>query len=153
MCMMLIWRVDNTSGAGKSLEEKTKSAKVLLLCASIAILVVAGTLDALALQLKSISAEVVASPPTDHNYQCTIPAVRMSEVRNRFRSEDCSICQEAFEDQHSVVLLSCGHVYHYTCINAWVSRAQVCPMCRESINQVELIPTAVDKSETAVVQV
>ena len=154
MCMILVWNVENTSNSPRGIEERKKSANILLLCTDIAQLLFAGALDLYAWQLKRIPHEVVAAPgPQSGNFQCTIPAVQMREVRNQFSSEACSVCQEPFADHHSVVLLSCGHLYHYTCINEWVSRAQVCPNCRSTITEVELIPTPLDKEESQVAPV
>ena len=36
-------------------------------------------------------------------------------------------------------LLPCGHDLHNECLKPWVERANSCPICRQSFNQVELI--------------
>ena len=35
-------------------------------------------------------------------------------------------------------LLPCGHDLHNECLKPWVERANSCPICRQSFNQVEL---------------
>lgn len=35
-------------------------------------------------------------------------------------------------------LLPCGHNLHNECLKPWVERANSCPICRQSFNQVEL---------------
>ena len=35
-------------------------------------------------------------------------------------------------------LLPCGHDLHDECLKPWVERANSCPICRQSFNQVEL---------------
>lgn len=35
-------------------------------------------------------------------------------------------------------LLPCGHDLHHECLKPWVERANSCPICRQSFNEVEL---------------
>ena len=47
----------------------------------------------------------------------------------------CSICLSEFNDdlEHSenhAVSLTCGHVYHESCIVPWLQKVFVCPLCR-----------------------
>ena len=35
-------------------------------------------------------------------------------------------------------LLPCGHNLHNDCLKPWVERANSCPICRQSFNEVEL---------------
>ncbi|KAL9888500.1 uncharacterized protein ACN427_008174 [Glossina fuscipes fuscipes] len=42
----------------------------------------------------------------------------------------CSICKENFKDGDEVRSISCGHVFHYACIQEWGTRSTVCPQCR-----------------------
>jgi GTP-binding protein EngB required for normal cell division len=54
----------------------------------------------------------------------------------------CSIC---FDDMwhSSTVFTKCGHIYHETCINAWLdSRANNCPMCRSPLKKKDLCLTS-----------
>jgi len=43
----------------------------------------------------------------------------------------CAVCQEAVEVAASQ--LPCGHVFHSTCINAWLEQQAHCPTCREEL--------------------
>lgn len=47
-----------------------------------------------------------------------------------------------FTDEHELEsiahLLPCGHNLHNDCLKPWVERANSCPICRQSFNQVEL---------------
>lgn len=44
---------------------------------------------------------------------------------------ECSICIEPFKDEDSVRILTCGHVYHESCVKVWlVSCSADCPTCR-----------------------
>lgn len=43
----------------------------------------------------------------------------------------CAICLEAFEDDSKIRALSCIHVFHSTCSEAWLTnRSCRCPVCR-----------------------
>lgn len=48
-----------------------------------------------------------------------------------FSSGSCAICLEEFEDQDVVRGLICGHVFHKTCVDPWLSnRKACCPLCK-----------------------
>ena len=42
------------------------------------------------------------------------------------------------EDAMIAHLLPCGHNLHNECLKPWVERANSCPICRQSFNEVEL---------------
>jgi len=42
------------------------------------------------------------------------------------------------ENEMIAHLLPCGHDLHNECLKPWVERANSCPICRQSFNQVEL---------------
>jgi hypothetical protein len=51
----------------------------------------------------------------------------------RFNSS-CSICIEDFEENESVRVLPCGHLYHTDCIMPWLTtRCSNCPICKVSL--------------------
>ncbi|AFN83557.1 hypothetical protein EROM_081410 [Encephalitozoon romaleae SJ-2008] len=47
-----------------------------------------------------------------------------------FISRGCIICLEDFEDGGCVRNLGCGHVFHRECIDKWLRKNFVCPVCR-----------------------
>lgn len=47
---------------------------------------------------------------------------------------DCSICLEHTKPTEYKRELKCGHVFHKKCIDNWISRYALCPLCRNSIN-------------------
>jgi len=48
--------------------------------------------------------------------------------------EMCSICHLEFENQNQVIVLrSCSHVYHSTCLIHWLKLSCKCPMCKINI--------------------
>lgn len=48
--------------------------------------------------------------------------------------ECCSICLEQFEFCTSVKQLSCGHIFHPSCITIWLDVSSRCPLCRHDLN-------------------
>lgn len=52
---------------------------------------------------------------------------------------DCCICWEELNEEPNekgkkeVCRVKCGHVYHKSCILAWVRRNLSCPLCRRKI--------------------
>uniref|UniRef100_A0A1A9X5L3 RING-type domain-containing protein n=1 Tax=Glossina brevipalpis TaxID=37001 RepID=A0A1A9X5L3_9MUSC len=42
----------------------------------------------------------------------------------------CSICRENFRKRDCLYSTTCGHVYHFVCMQQWQSRSSSCPECR-----------------------
>ena len=53
----------------------------------------------------------------------------------RTYNQECAICQETFEKTDLVCQLPCHikHIFHATCVKAWISRQNACPLCKEKI--------------------
>jgi hypothetical protein len=45
----------------------------------------------------------------------------------------CSICIDEWAVKDELAKLSCGHVFHSTCIQRWVVRSASCPECRSNV--------------------
>ncbi|KVH94723.1 Zinc finger, RING/FYVE/PHD-type [Cynara cardunculus var. scolymus] len=45
-------------------------------------------------------------------------------------SEVCVVCQVEFENNERVGVLQCRHRFHPKCINEWLLRKNVCPLCK-----------------------
>jgi len=46
----------------------------------------------------------------------------------------CVICVEDLTEGESVRTLPCGHVYHQECIDLWLQRSRLCPLCKRPID-------------------
>lgn len=45
----------------------------------------------------------------------------------------CVVCLDPFKTKDVLALCPCGHVFHKKCLNKWLKRRLVCPMCMEEI--------------------
>ena len=52
----------------------------------------------------------------------------------------CSICLS--EMWNNIVVLKCGHIYHFRCMQKWSLEQETCPYCRTKarIDEVNLAP-------------
>lgn len=62
--------------------------------------------------------------------------------------QECIICLE--ELSNDIAILSCGHNYHYKCIQNWIKSKKtllnICPLCNENTN-VEILNILNEKPE------
>uniref|UniRef100_A0A336KCN0 CSON007042 protein n=1 Tax=Culicoides sonorensis TaxID=179676 RepID=A0A336KCN0_CULSO len=69
---------------------------------------------------------------------------------------NCIICSDLFISADSIVAAgTCGHLFHFHCLNQWLERSKTCPQCRSKCTQKQVlrifmnILTAADLSEDA----
>ena len=55
--------------------------------------------------------------------------------RTKFKNDDnkCVVCQYEFKNGEEVTKLTCGHLFHSECVDTWLSKNKVCPMCHKEI--------------------
>jgi len=58
-----------------------------------------------------------------------------SEIREEDRN--CIICMADYEDEDEVRELKCGHYFHKDCIDTWLKRKKICPLCNQPIHQAQ----------------
>ena len=46
---------------------------------------------------------------------------------------NCTICFTNININETVIVLTCGHMYHSSCIEEWLTRQNTCPICRREI--------------------
>ncbi|XP_065365910.1 uncharacterized protein LOC135958894 [Calliphora vicina] len=42
----------------------------------------------------------------------------------------CPVCKAAFTNSDAIYSTSCGHIFHFSCMNQWRSKSTSCPQCR-----------------------
>jgi len=61
---------------------------------------------------------------------------------------ECPIC---FEQVNAATTgrteLTCGHAYHFSCLAAWFSTADTCPLCRKKACKLESMPRQARESD------
>ena len=68
--------------------------------------------------------------------------------------DNCAICIELLEDDDEVRGLTCGHCYHQTCIDPWLTQRRAsCPLCKADyyIPKPSLTQTPSEATETTTV--
>ena len=48
---------------------------------------------------------------------------------------ECCICIENMKEGQLQSKLPCGHEFHSICINAWLVRSKVCPLCKDVLTK------------------
>ncbi|KAI8470371.1 MAG: hypothetical protein J3K34DRAFT_368518, partial [Monoraphidium minutum] len=48
-------------------------------------------------------------------------------------AHECTICLDAYADGELVKQLPCGHSYHAACIDEWLRKSAVCPLCKHML--------------------
>ncbi|XP_050217916.1 uncharacterized protein LOC126668783 [Mercurialis annua] len=50
----------------------------------------------------------------------------------------CPICLEKFEDENECVVLPCSHMFHELCLQNWLNKNTLCPICRADAWEIHL---------------
>lgn len=50
--------------------------------------------------------------------------------RRRGSSVPCPVCLDVFQPQDAITLVTCGHAFHWKCVEPWLERSSRCPCCR-----------------------
>src|SRR5436305_9045986 len=50
---------------------------------------------------------------------------------------ECSVCMDDVKLGEEVTVLPCSHWFHGTCVSAWLSEHDTCPICRKGITNAE----------------
>lgn len=43
--------------------------------------------------------------------------------------DECIICLEEMKENDNLTLLKCSHIYHSKCIEIWLKKKSICPLC------------------------
>ena len=61
--------------------------------------------------------------------------IKYSSTNGEIQDEKCAICQIEFEEEETILLLPCKHVYHESCINPWLADNKNCPICKHELEE------------------
>lgn len=55
----------------------------------------------------------------------------LKDCKENYSPVECALCLEAFRDSDKCRLLpACKHSFHAACVDSWLSKSSVCPLCR-----------------------
>lgn len=83
----------------------------------------------------------------DHGYHITL-----DELIVRKKEPECCICEDLDDKYKNFAILTCGHVFHISCLSRWYdcvlsksySKMQECPYCRQKSSFVKrMMPSTV----------
>ena len=60
--------------------------------------------------------------------------------------EKCAICLDEYLDNHTLIVLNCGHHYHSKCGRKWLLENDQCPQCLQSIADGKDLRISVDNN-------
>ena len=49
------------------------------------------------------------------------------------KEETCIICLGEFKSEDIIKKFFCGHIFHENCLNSWIIKSVVCPICKYNI--------------------
>ncbi|KAL4555337.1 hypothetical protein LXL04_037955 [Taraxacum kok-saghyz] len=78
------------------------------------------------------SFECRGSPPETYieEFRSRTPSLRYISLRRAIKQE-CSVCLTEFKPDVEINNLSCGHVFHKSCLEKWLKFWNItCPLCR-----------------------
>ncbi|CAM9787623.1 unnamed protein product, partial [Laminaria digitata] len=62
----------------------------------------------------------------------------------------CSVCLDEYAEGDQLLQLTCGHVFHRSCIDLWLMEHRVCPCCRTDLDKLaqvaQVFPTTSRRS-------
>ena len=61
------------------------------------------------------------------------PDVIEYTIHEKLIGYECLICLEKFNEEETVSLIKCGHIYHTHCLYSWFLKKRVCPLCDEEL--------------------
>ena len=63
----------------------------------------------------------------------TEPDISEYRFLKNYKKMECIICLQEYNDNETVSLIKCGHMYHTTCLYTWFLTKKVCPLCDDRI--------------------
>jgi len=49
------------------------------------------------------------------------------------KTKECTVCQEDYQNEDSILHLPCEHNFHKACVTEWLLRHNSCPICRKGL--------------------
>ena len=83
--------------------------------------------------IERIKSCFVSLKSNDYNYDDNNDE-NMIIYQNKITSlNECIICLEDMKYNEDLILVKCSHIYHKECLEKWMVRRSVCPLCNIKI--------------------
>jgi len=56
-----------------------------------------------------------------------------ANMSDKVHNDSCAICLDEFHAEEPIALLPCCHGFHRHCLDPWLDRSALCPICKQSI--------------------
>ena len=60
------------------------------------------------------------------------PPIILKDFYLKDKNETCAICIEDMCVNEKLKILKCNHYYHEDCIYKWITKKNICPLCRST---------------------
>ena len=71
------------------------------------------------------------------NERAAMPTETYARGADENENETCSVCLSQMETGEEAKRLGCKHVYHPACIDRWLERSRLCPVCKRDVSASE----------------
>jgi len=132
ICMGWRWRRPRPAGARNSVSSGFVSRRPQ-----------AVDIEALERELPSCRPRIIGSNEAGEaaNSACLMPSCSLQQAANEDNTLSveeggtnlCSVCLAGFESGDEVRSLPCNHNFHRSCIDVWLQRSGMCPLCRRMV--------------------
>lgn len=88
-------------------------------------------------QPRSLSAAEIDLLPTKRYSKSVVPAARgdgHSSNGDEYSVDSCIICASEYSPRELIRTLPCLHDFHCKCIDKWLKKKNVCPLCRSLVD-------------------
>jgi hypothetical protein len=81
--------------------------------------------------------EALDTIPTESDSPLSNHGTEAAEVAPTALGNDFSDAT-SYNSQPIAIIKTCGHILHDTCLQAWIEKANSCPICRQAFHLVEV---------------
>jgi hypothetical protein len=98
---------------------------------------------------RGLAESVVGARTVEHVYSAGARNSGGGEQASPGSGDDeskCMVCMEQFADGETLRTLPCLHRYHRQCVDLWLQRSSVCPICKRDVTDTSVPATDVARS-------
>lgn len=70
---------------------------------------------------------------TTEEERARIPVRAYARKASESENANCAVCLSSFADGERVKTLPCEHAYHPECVDRWLERSTLCPVCKRDV--------------------